>query len=154
MNASTHPDLARALRTAFDRGPAAAAELDRLLGPADPAADLRALLSLAEPDRLRLLRDRLFDGDVVTHAFHRTCGGRTQGCVTYWLTGVTSFPELLAHEYPPADHLMAVCRSVRAWDDGTLTRDMVFDGIEAALWDAVHADDPLGELLPEPAGAR
>ena len=147
-------DLIPALRAAFERGPAGAADLDRLLGPADPAADLRALLALADPDRLRLLRDRLYDGDVITHCFRRTCGGRTQGSVVFWLTGATSVAELVARDYPTEDHLKAVCRLLRAWDDGGLTPDMVFEGLEAALWDTVHDDGPLGERLPEPAAAR
>jgi hypothetical protein len=147
-------DLIPTLRAAFDRGPAGAPELDRLLGPAAPAADLRALLSLAEPDRLRLLRDRLYDGDVITHCFRRGAGRRTQGCVAYWLTGVTSVAELLARDYPTVEHLKAVCRSVRSWDDGGLTPDMVFEGLEAAIWDTVHDADPLDARLHEPALAR
>lgn len=147
-------DLIHALRSAFDRGPAAAPELDALLGPADPRADLRALLALAEPRRLHLLRDRLYDGDVITHCFRRTSGGRTEGCVAFWLTGVTSVPELLTLDLPTDDHLKAVCRSVRAWDDGSLTRDMVFEELEGALWDSIHENDPPDVLLPEPVGAR
>jgi hypothetical protein len=147
-------DLVPALRAAFDRGPAGAPDLDRLLGPAAPAADLRTLLALADPRRLRLLRDRLYDGDVITHCFRRTCGCRTQGCVVFWLTGATSVAELLAHDYPTPEHLKAVCRSLRSWDDGGLTADMVFEGLEAAIWDTVHADGPLGERFPEPVAAR
>ncbi|MBN9518270.1 hypothetical protein J0H58_07080 [bacterium] len=147
-------DLIHALRAAFDRGPAAAPELDALLGPADPRADLRTLLSLAEPRRLYVLRDRLYDGDVITHCFRRRCGGRLQGCVSFWLTGVTSVPELLTLDYATVDQMKAVCRSVRSWDDGSLTADMVFEGLEGALWDSIHENDPPDVLLPEPALAR
>jgi hypothetical protein len=154
MTALADADLVPTLRAAFDRGPAAAADLDTLLGPADPAADLRVVLGLAEPHRYRLLRDRLYDGDVVTHCFRRGAGGHEQGCVVYWLFGVTSVPELLARDYPTADHLRAVCRSVRAWDAGALTADMVFAGLEAAMWDTAHAADPPDVLLPEPVAAR
>jgi hypothetical protein len=147
-------ELLHALRVAFDRGPAAAPELDALLGPADPRADLRTLFALADSRQLRLLRDRLYDGDVITHCFRRTCGGHTQGCVTFWLTGVTSVPELLALDYPSEAHLKAVCRSVRSWDDGSLTRDTVFEELEGALWDSIHENDPPDVLLPEPALAR
>ncbi|HEX4613474.1 MAG TPA: hypothetical protein VH092_35155 [Urbifossiella sp.] len=146
--------LVTSLRAAFERGPAAAPDLDRLLGPADPVADVRTLLAMADPGRLRVLRDRLYDGDVIAHCFRRTAGGRVQGCVMFWLTGVTSVAELLAREFPSGDHLRAVCRSVRAWDDGTLTPDAVFAELEAALWNAAHADDPPDVLLPEPAEAR
>ena len=73
--------------------------------------------------------------------------------MTFWLTGVTSVPELVAHEYPSPDHLKAVCRSVRSWDDGSLTADMVFEALEAALWDSVHENDPPDVPLPEPAAA-
>jgi hypothetical protein len=131
-----------ALRSAFDR--AAAAELDHLLGPADPAADLRVLLSLADPARLHRLRDMLYEGRVVNHCFRRGAGAATEGCVAFWLTGVTSVVELLALDYPSDGHRRAVCRSVRAWDDGSLTRDMVFAGLEGAIWDSVHTDGPLG----------
>ncbi len=147
-------ELLHALRVAFERGPAAAPELDALLGPADPRADLRTLLSLAEPRRLRVLRDRLYDGDVITHCFRRTCGRHLQGCVAFWLTGVTSVPELLALDCATTEQMKAVCRSVRSWDDGSLTRDMVFEGIEGALWDRIHENDPPDVLLPEPVLAR
>lgn len=147
---SADPDLVHALRAAFDRGPAADPDLDRLLGPADPPADLRALLALADPDRYRVLRDRLYDGDVVTHCFRCGVGGRVRGCVAFWLTGVTSVPELLALPHPSADALKAVCRSVRAWDTGALTADAVFAELEAAIWDTVHAADP-PDLAPRPA---
>lgn len=135
-------DFIPALRSAFVRGDAA--ELDALLGPADPAADLRALLSLADSARLHRLRDKLYDGRVVNHCFRRGAGAATEGCVAFWLTGVTSVVELLALDYPSEDHRRAVCRSVRAWDDGSLTPDMVFAGLEGAIWDSVHADGPLG----------
>ena len=58
-----------------------------------------------------------------------------------------------AHEYPSDDHVKAVCRSVRSWDDGTLTPDMVFEGLEAALWETAHLNDPPDVLLHEPAAA-
>lgn len=154
MTAFADAELVPTLRAAFDRGPTADADLDALLGPSNPAGDLRLLLSLAEPHRYRLLRDRLYDGDVVTHCFRRGVGGHEQGCVVYWLFGVTSVAELLARDYPTADHLRAVCRSVRAWDAGALTADMVFEGLEAAIWDTAHADDPPDVLLPEPVEVR
>jgi len=135
-------DYIPALRSAFDR--AAAAELDDLLGPADPAADLRVLLAMADPGRLHRLRDMLYECRVVNHCFRRGAGDRTEGCVAFWLTGVTSVVEVLALDYPSEAHRRAVCRSVRAWDDGTLTRDMVFAGLEGAIWDSVHTDGPLG----------
>ncbi|QDU22577.1 hypothetical protein [Urbifossiella limnaea] len=135
-------DLVPALHDAFVRGDAA--ELDALLGPADPAADLRALLSLADAPRLHRLRDKLYDGRVVAHCFRRGAGAATEGCVAFWLTGVTSVAELLALDFPSDDHRRAACRSLRAWGDGTLTRDMVFAGLEGAIWDTVHTDDPLG----------
>lgn len=131
-----------ALRDAFIRGDAAV--LDALLGPPDPAADLRALLSLADPARLHRLRDKLYDGRVVTHCFRRGAGAATEGCVTFWLTGVTSVVELLALDFPSDAHRRAVCRSFRSWDDGTLTRDMVFAELEGAIWDTVRTDRPLG----------
>ena len=71
----------------------------------------------------------------------RPATGRTS---SRWLTGVTSVVEVLALDYPSDAHRRAVCRSVRAWDDGTLTRDMVFAGLEGAIWDSVHTDGPLG----------
>jgi len=133
---------ARALRDASIRGDAA--ELDALLGHPDPAADLRALLALADPARLHRLRDKLYDGRVVTHCFRRGAGAATEGGVTFWLTGVTSVVELLALDFPSDAHRRAVCRSFRAWDDGTLTRDMVFAELEGAIWNTIHTDGPLG----------
>lgn len=142
MTTLTDLEYLPALRSAFDR--AAAVELDQLLGPADPAADLRVLLALADTARLHRLRDMLYEGRVVNHCFRRGAGAATEGSVAYWLTGVTSVVEVLALDYPSDAHRRAVCRSIRAWDDGTLTRDMVFAGLEGAIWDSVRTDGPIG----------
>ncbi len=149
-------ELNRSLLNAFERGADGKEEIDRLLAAdaADPLTDVRALLELAETDRLQLLRNRLYDGDVIPHCYHRVTGGRVQGCILFWLTGVTSTAELLARDYPSVEVLRAVCRSIRAWDAGTLTPDVLFEALESVLWVRAGQDVP-AEVAPssDPAWA-
>lgn len=142
-------ELKRRLREALDRGPSGEATLNRLLdqNDSDPRADLRTLLDLADTYRLRVLRRRLYDGDVIAHCFHREACGRTQGCVLFWVTGATSIAEVLAWSYLSEETLKAVCRSMRDWDSGALGIDTVFEVLETVLWERDHPEMS-GRLAP------
>src|SRR5262245_22049810 len=112
-------ELKRTLARAYAEGARSKDLLDQLLGQhhADPAADLRTVCGEAGLDALRLLRQRIAEGRLISRAYTRPAGaGREQGCVMYWLFGFRSNADLLAYRYVSQDMLMAFARCTRGWD--------------------------------------
>lgn len=124
------------LQQLLAQGPSAKCEIDRMLcaDDADPREDLRTTLDRTGLDQLLLLQQKFRDGRVVERCYCQPGGdGQTEGCLLYWLMGITSNNDLLARRFPSEEIFMAVVRTIRFWDYGRLTRQTVTETLQAAI---------------------
>ena len=89
-----------------------------------PTSDFQTVLSVFPLDRLDRLRTSLRDEKVIRNHYVDSDG---KGCLMYWLSNVESKCDLLAYDFGAdgAETLMAARRTIRRWDNGSLTQPTV-----------------------------
>jgi hypothetical protein len=109
---------------------------------ADPVADVRTLLSLADREGLGRLQAALAEGRAVRGLFE----AEQQGCLVYFaLDGISDFDELSDYDFPSEAAEMAVYRAIDAWDDEELSEASVMQ----AIYDVVEERRQANELEDE-----
>jgi hypothetical protein len=132
---SIRTELRRKLMELCTLGSIAKEQIDELEGirESSPLADLDAVFGAASVEQLGRLRDAFSSGRVIKGLFvDRLAHGPPKGCLLYHLFGWTS-NEGLWNWSAGDGALLAATRTMRRWDDNSLTADFVLARLACEL---------------------